>query len=136
MTDVNNNKQSYANSHGTCDCPSCSVDILQELYYDTSTACRLHITVRNITANECTVNSRRIVCNLTGCTIEVPQSGVTKLSDYSFYFNATYPPGTYLSGIGLRIESGYTMETIGIEYGNYPGSSGTCPDCSINVTRK
>ena len=136
QTDVNNNKQSYANSHGECTCPSCSIDLLQELYYDTPSACRLHITCQNITADNCTAGTRRIVCNLTGCWIEVPNAGAVKISDHSFYIDVTYPPGSYFPGIGLMIEEGYSMDTIQIDYSNYTGSTGNCPDCDINVTRR
>ena len=131
--DVDNNKQSYANSHGSCTCPSCEITGRFEFWPDVSSYARVAGGVDSYTVDGCTGGTARMHCYLINIIAEQSMSGFTRVDDHHIYFD--FNPGGGTTGWGaipFKLESGKTFRDASIDV-DVEYLSGTCKDCDVNM---
>ena len=133
QTDVNNNKQSYANSHGECTCPaSCRIDGTVSIEGDTSTRARLTLNCTNVSVSNCNTTGHRVILTLTGASIEQGISWGEKLSSNRQVIFDVYNTGYIIQGAQINLDSGVSYDAVFAEVNYYDKINGTCPDCTVN----
>ena len=128
QNDVDSNKQSYANSHGKCNCPvkSCFINVDLSLMRDTATRARLDAYVSQFDKSECETGNVDIEILLDKATFN--STGTNRMV---FTTNAT---GTLISGTQINIQDGYSCENVSVTAsfaGFSSGSSHDCPECEL-----
>ena len=125
--DVDSNKQSYANSHGSCTCPSCDLHVDFTIYRDTSTVGRIDAYLSKFDRKNCSGGSARIELNLYGAVFNDTRTPIM-----TFTTDAT---GILCSGKQINFNSGYTCNDVSASayFAGYLNSS-TCPDCEITYS--
>lgn len=115
QTDVDNNKQSYANSHGTCTCPSCRIDGTVSIESDTSTRAILTLNCTNVSVTSCNTTGHRLILTLTGAYIEQGISWGEKLSSNRQVIFDVYNTGYITQGAQINLDSGTSYDAVFVE---------------------
>ena len=125
QTDVNNNKQSYANSHGECDCPPAKKPVCLNLNVDTTD-------IQSCCDTSTMVGTFELKIGSTTKTVAL-DAGFTDCSSWGLIEEGSYPVSATFNNLRCYSSTHYTSYSTTVSPSTLVVKSGQQPSVTINL---